>query len=390
MSELVVLRPHSKLGASSYYRWKNCAGSVALCEQMPPQKDSVYAAEGSNGHTLLEKVLTESPNANYYVGKKLLPFEVSQEMADYVQGVVDYIRQVKREVQGELFVEQKFHLVELHPDLYGTADAVIISDFLGELHVIDFKYGAGVFVEVEDNEQLMYYALGALLKFGMTEFSKVVIHICQPRMESEDGTNRKQSFSIEQMIIFSKHLVKDALATEDPKASLHDGDWCGFCKAAPICPQLRAKAMEVARTDFDDLNMPHVSALTPDQIAKVVQHAKQIENWLEAVKSYAREELQAGRRIADLKLVAGRGSRQWNNESEAAKTLGSELGERAYNRKLLSVAQAEKILGKSAIEGLFFTSSGSPTVAHETDRRKALPSAKDDFGKLESITTDDF
>lgn len=387
-------RLHSKLGASSSDRWTQCPASVALCEQMPKQIETAVAKEGTNAHTYAEKVLTDTPNAHYYVGKKFFDFEVTEEMSEHVQKYVDYVRNLKRELQGELKVEVRFHLKSLHPDFFGTCDAVIVADLLGELHIIDFKYGAGIFVDVQDNSQLMFYALGALMELGIENFNKVVIHIAQPRIESDEGIFRKQSFKPQELVQFGKFLKQRALETENPNAEFKEGDHCRWCAAAPVCPQLHKRAIDTARSDFDDPQLPEVKALTHEQIAKVIQYGKVIQNWIDDVKNYAREEQLAGRKIPELKLVAGRGSRQWNNAIEAEKILSTKFGERAYKKQILSVAQAEEHLGKNAIAGLFFTASGNPTIAHESDRRKALPSAQDDFGVIEQgsskITIDDF
>ncbi|MCA9333335.1 DUF2800 domain-containing protein, partial [Candidatus Saccharibacteria bacterium] len=47
---------HSKLGASSAYRWTACPGSVALCEQAPEQESSIYAQKGTEAHEWAEKL----------------------------------------------------------------------------------------------------------------------------------------------------------------------------------------------------------------------------------------------------------------------------------------------------------------------------------------------
>lgn len=382
-------RIHSKLGASSAYRWIPCPGSVALCETMPKSKDNVFSIGGTNAHTLAEKVLREPPNANYYVRnwKEHFDFEVTQEMADHVQSYVDYVRVIKNSLpNSELLIEHKFHLVKIHPDLFGTCDAVVLQEF-GELHVFDLKYGVGIVVDVEDNEQLMYYALGAL---ELGDFSKVTIHICQPRAYHEEGGFRSQSFHVKELVQFGKFLKQRALETEKPNAPLQTGEHCRYCAASPRCPALYAKALATAQTDFDAPVLPEIERLTDEQITKVIQFQKLFENWFAAVKKYALEEVLVGRKIGGLKLVAGRGSRSWTNYSEAEKILGDKFGERAFERSLLSVAQAEKVLGKDVVKGLFSSFAGNPTIAHESDKRHALPSAKDDFGKIEEISEDDF
>ncbi|MDY0410619.1 DUF2800 domain-containing protein [Virgibacillus soli] len=53
------------------------------------------------------------------------------------------------------------------------------------VHVIDFKYGQGVLVEVENNPQMMLYALGALNLFdAIYDINSVKMTIYQPRREN--------------------------------------------------------------------------------------------------------------------------------------------------------------------------------------------------------------
>jgi hypothetical protein len=279
-------------------------------------------------------------------------------------------------------------LKNIHPKLWGTADVVICQPF-GELHVIDFKYGAGVEVEVDDNEQLMYYGRGAL---ELGDFTKVVIYVAQPRFVRNNPEKiRSKVYDPKEIVQFGKILRQKAIATEDPKAPLKEGDHCRFCPASPVCPQLHKRALSVAQTDFRDDKLPAVENLGDEQIANIVRYGALVIKWIEGVKDYARARVVAGEKIEGLKLVSGRGERSWNNPEEVERILGGKYGERLYNRKILSVAQAEKAFGANAIEGLFSRIEGNATIAHETDKRKALPSAKDDFGPVkEVVSPDDF
>jgi hypothetical protein len=74
-------------------------------------------------------------------------------------------------------------------------------------------------------------------------------------------------------------------------------------------------------------------------------------------------------RVPGFKLVAKRGTRQWVND-QVAKDL---LGDKAYESKLISVAQAEKIIGKKNFPAdvAVSVSSGS-TLAPEDDPRPAV------------------
>ncbi|EDC5746108.1 DUF2800 domain-containing protein, partial [Salmonella enterica subsp. enterica serovar Sandiego] len=101
-----------------------------------------------------------------------------------VEAVGRYVDTVWALAQGnELLVEQRVdfsHIVGVE-ESFGTADGVIIAG--NELQIHDLKYGKGVRVDAEQNEQLQLYALGALEQFSMLyDFETVRLFIHQPRL----------------------------------------------------------------------------------------------------------------------------------------------------------------------------------------------------------------
>lgn len=178
---------HSRIGASSMSRWSKCPASVRLSKDMP-NTSSAYAEEGTRAHELAEYVLTN----------KRWPINVeSDEMLDAVQVYVDFIDtgicySNKDGFQSRptwMKVEEKFHLKELHPDLFGTSDCTLYFEEEKLLMVIDYKHGQGLAVEAENNPQLMYYALGALMK-TKAACSHVEMVIVQPRCFHPDGPDQ--------------------------------------------------------------------------------------------------------------------------------------------------------------------------------------------------------
>lgn len=377
-------KKHKKLSASGSHRWKHCPGSIALSETVPAPPSSVFAEEGTGAHALAEKVLKETPNAFYYVGReKFNGFEVNEEMAEAVQMYADHVLNVKNETKGELIVEQKFELPHIHPDIGGTADTVIKQEF-GELHVIDFKYGAGIAVEVENNSQAMIYALGAALG---GEYEEVHIHIVQPRAFHPDGPIRTWKIKFDDLIQWGKELKKAAMRTEEKDAPLEAGEWCQFCPAKGVCPKLYEKAIVEAKIDFNSGKLPDTATMTDEHIAKVINAKKLIVNWIEAVEDMAKMRLENGETIEGIKLVSKRTSREWVDERLAERELYKKFGETVYKKSFVSVTQAEKLFGANDISNLYHSVSSGNTVAPESDRRKAIKAAKHDF---EKVTEDDF
>lgn len=377
-------RAHSKLGASKAKQFMTCPGSIKLAEKAPKQLSSEYADDGTHAHELSEYVLkNEISIEELWAMPNFKSKPIDDEKKKAVQVYVDYIRNLQKEIGdgAEFLMEQKFHLKHIHPDLYGTSDFTIKEEF-GRLVVIDFKYGQGVAVDVEENEQLLYYALGAA--YGGT-YSEIELVIVQPRAEHPNGPIRSWKTDNDFLMGFAKELKAAALLTQEENAPLKDGDHCRWCAAKAICPLLKEKAIQTAQTDFKsaELTLPSIESLTDEQVVNVVKFQSQIENWFESVKDFALLRLLNGEKIDGLKMVAKRATRKWINEDEARRDLYEIYGERIYEKKFLSASQAEKVLGKDAILGKCESVSSGPTIAHESDRRKALSSAKDDFGAIE-------
>lgn len=145
----------------------SCAGSLKLSEGVP-NKDTQYSLDGSAMHEVAAACLVNGELASGFVGQMVtLPgckeVKFTEEMAELVQGYVDHVNSVV--YGGQLLVEQRVDFSPFVgvPEQFGTADVVILRS--DELHVIDLKTGRTP-VEVENNSQMLIYALGALNSFA--------------------------------------------------------------------------------------------------------------------------------------------------------------------------------------------------------------------------------
>ena len=363
---------HSKIGASSAKRWMSCPGSVKLSEGYE-NKSSAFAEEGTRAHEYAEKMLDNK-------GVKDGAFDFDDpEMEGFVQIYVDYVLSL----EGELHIEHRFHLKKLHEDLFGTSDAVVWQEDTKTLHVIDLKYGAGVAVEVNDNPQLLYYAVGALFELGY-KAERVVATIVQPRCAHPDGPIRSLLIDTIDLLDWSADLL-DAVkrveeANDNPTAYLAPGDYCRWCLAAPNCPSLQAKAQEVSKLEFG----PTMS-YSPEQLAETLNWLPILEGWIKSVREFAYGEAEHGRTPPGWKLVQKRATRKWASEARAIEWLKNEhklLDDEMYDFKLKSVAQLEKsVFAKDYIPLELITKESSGyTLAPESDGRPAAKaSAADDF-----------
>lgn len=366
---------HSPIGASSYYRWQKnaCPGSVKLSKGLP-NIQSKYAEEGTLAHKVASTFLDDGI---------WLP-ESDQEMRDYLSIYIDCVtedwKKAHKVPAARLFVEQGFHLNTIHKDLYGTADAVIYDHLARTLRVYDLKYGQGLIVEVENNEQLMYYGLGALLeiqKSGLT-VNEVELIIVQPRAPHDDGQVRRWKFSTIELIEFKADLLESALETEKENAALRSGGHCRFCPAAGICPELAKKAQAIARIEFPVIEPEIVPIYDAEILAKTLEAIPLLKTYIESVHEFAYNEACAGRIPPRFKLVQKRPTRKWYNIEEVEKVLTQiESIDKAklYDISLKSPAQIEKILPKNInlnIDELCLKESSGNTLVPIGDKREAI------------------
>jgi hypothetical protein len=385
-----ILPAHSKIGASSYSRWSKthggCPGSVRLSAGLV-SPESEYAKEGTLAHEIAATILE-----NYFFGTKkpTPPIEkLPLDMMPAVKIYVDYIKAQALEANanvkaGHILIEHKFDMSKsVYKGLFGTSDAVIYFPLIKKLLVADYKHGSGIAVEVEDNLQLQYYALGALLSTGFP-CDQVEIVVVQPRINPEP---QKWIFSSIELLDFAADLAADAAATEDPEAPINPGKHCRFCPAAAAkCTVIKEKAVALAKLEFK----PQLS-YDPDKLAEALKFVPAMEAWAKQVREFAYAEAMAGRYPPGWKLVAKRATRKWITTEdvivdymlEATKLPPDDL----YERSLKTPAQMEKLVSKQIGEGLrkFMesVSSGYNLVPEDDSRPAAKIEAASEFTKIE-------
>lgn len=366
---------HAKLGASNAHRWLHCPGSVQA-ESGMSDKGSPFAMEGTMAHELAETCMERGDDPFAWVGHPLPGSGdalVNHEMASAVQDYADYLA----EIGGEQEYERRVHYGEWVPNGFGTADAIAYVERDKTLHVIDFKYGKGVQVNAERNEQGMLYGLGAYEEYSpFAEIERVHIHIVQPRKDHIDDWRIDVPALLEwaEWVSARAEMALSSNAIRTPGESQ-----CRFCKASATCPALRDYTHKIIGQDFDNLN---TDRLSDEELRQVLDAKPLISKFLEAVEGHARERLESGQNFPGYKLVSGRSVRQWADEKDAEQTLFELLGEGAHERKLLTPAKAEKALGKkqaAQLSELIVKPEGKPAIAPASDKRPPINTTADDF-----------
>lgn len=365
------MKTHAKLSASGSHRWIHCAGSIKAEEGLP-DKSSLFADEGSAAHELMEICLLTDVSAFDWEGRQLVEYNaitVSREMAAGVQFYIDYVRLFDSQ-NVEMHVEKRLDFSAWVPDGYGTADTIIFGN--GTVDVFDLKYGKNI-VPAQGNTQGILYMLGAI-EDELVETHTFRFHIVQPRMDFVDT----YIVSRDELLELGKWISKRAALALSPDAERAPGEkQCQWCKAKATCPALNKLTQEVLMTDFDTLATTNPDRLTEAQLQKAMSAKKLIMSWLDAVEDYISETIynENAETFAGYKLVEGRSLRQWRNDAEAEKRLAELLGDDAFERKLLSVAKAEKTLGKkrtAEIADLVEKPQGKPTLVPMDDPRPSF------------------
>ena len=352
---------HAILGASSATRWINCPGSVREIAALPASernRTSTYADEGSAAHKLAEWCLRNGVGPEGWddepIKGELQDWEVTQEMGDAVQVYLDEVSyHMDRLEPAKCFIECSVQPLD-RDDLWGTADVMIYEDF-GELVVIDFKYGKGVVVETDWNDQMMYYGLGALREIGVEDVSSVTLVVVQPRAIHPDGVVRRWTIPKDVLLEYGGQLESAANATRDPDAPLNSGDHCRFCPVAATCPALRAVVLTTAADDFADLpeviEEPKAHVRLPDpqdpeELGRAMQIVPLLDYWVGEVRSMVQRRLEHGQSVTGYKLVRKKSNRQWKDADDVERRLHNMKGvgvDDIYTKKLKSPAQLEKI-----------------------------------------------
>lgn len=369
-------RAHAKLSASGAHRWMPCPGSVRLEENFP-DTTSEFAEYGTAGHDLGETCLIHDTDPSDYIGDEFNNIEVDEEMAVAVDKYVEYVRCLP----GYKMYEKRVDYSPWVPDGFGTSDAICIHG--DTVYVVDLKMGQGVQVYAEGNPQAMLYALGTYNMYQdfMVDCERIVMVIVQPRLDHIS----EHEISIEELLEFGETARECAKAVEQDDAALVPGKkQCQFCKAKGSCKALAEYSFNMAMEGFEDLSEVvndelderNPDLLTNEEIAALIPNLGLLEKFVSAVRSQARTIMLEGGEIPGYKLVAGRSDRKWQDEGKVERALKRLKFKNAdvFTTKLISPAQAEKLLGKghSLLERYVVKPKGNPTMAPQSDKREAI------------------
>ena len=361
---------HSVLGASSMHRWSACPGSVRLIATVPARAGSRYAEEGTDAHAYAAWCLDagKRPHESHKTQKAISDraFAITDELIEAVAVYYDYAMDAQDD-GDKLLIEQRFDLSSVHPGCFGTADAVIWKPAEKLLIVVDYKHGAGIMVSPENNPQLMYYALGALIHSKLPA-ERVRMAIVQPRGNGDPI--KEWEIDALDLLDFRMELKRYAVATEIRDAPLSPGDHCRFCPAAAVCPAIKDRANALAKQVFAP-----ATAYDPEKLKLALDSREYLKAWLKSLDEFAYAEAEAGRCPPGYKLVDKRATRKWRDEGdtiEALQKAGMKDDVIFEPRSLKSPTQMEKVVAPAKLVEYIVKESSGHVLAPESDKRPAI------------------
>jgi len=349
------------VGGSTAKRVINCPGSVALVAKMPPKDSSTYADRGTLLHNAMATILdsdTVTPESMLWttykgetltgelLNEKILPALAALDAID-PEGVMEYA------------VETVVGFGAYLPGVFGSAD--LLGRLGSRAVVLDWKFGDGVAVSAEENEQGLFYAAAAMrtpeTAWVFEGAEEVEIVIVQPPAVKRWVTTVKRVKEFERAL---KRAVK---ASQMPDAAIVVGDHCRWCNAKPLCPKMTGAVDRAVKVQLE--NLP------AETIGAYLGNADLLEDWIKDLRALAMTMMEGGAKVPGYKLVAKRSVRKWLDESKATQALTA-LGIDPVKLELVSPAQAEKLLkpSKQALpDDLVASVSSGTTFAPESDPR---------------------
>ncbi len=350
------------LAPSSMKRILKCTASPHLIEALPDiGKESKYADEGTNAHSVAASLLYEGycnlPPCPP-VDKPSCWDSCDDDMYHSGEAYRNYVMDLVDPTNGVLYIEKE--VPRWYDGGKAIIDALVYNPSQKVVHLVDYKYGKGVKVDIIGNEQLWIYAASVLSYFGrIWDIEGIINHIHQPRIHNVI----EESIITDDLIEFKNRVDQTILGIEAKETKFAPSiDACRWCNASGRCAAQAKHAWGVMRgSKVDSRNntystLPNHEDMSLQDLSRVIQNKGFINKWLGDTYDTALLLAKEGAYIPDHKLVQGKGDRTWLDEGEAEKHLRKKLSRKeVFKEKLLSPNQAYEALKTVEVSKRFET-----------------------------------
>jgi uncharacterized protein DUF2800 len=339
---------HSPFGGSVAARVLGCPASVGFIAKVPAylRKVSGYAERGTALHTAMALLIDNARSLDGLVGEIISGYTITRDdVENALRPVYAYVDALLDTPGAEFYLEQRVAFSTI-TGAFGTGDLIVrVGD---TIHVVDFKFGAGVRVlalsPADDdpavdviNGQLLFYAAAA--RHSLHEFfagvDSVTLTILQPQSIEPDGEMVSSvtvtHAELDEFIAVYRAACEQALS---PAPHLERGAWCRFCPAKPICPLHTAPLLDLAAfavpAPFDGavtmFATPPAKEAYLQVLADGLDLVDAIKDIRTALHDQAKRALENGDQVPGYALSAGRAERHWRDDERTAIAALESLG----------------------------------------------------------------
>lgn len=329
------------INCSKLSRSMSCAGHLFLDQEVKLSSQS--AEEGEAASELLAASLSNrqvtdvSKNGIYY----------DEDMKFFVAEIVDDIKK-----RGTTFLCEEKIDWQTRSGIWikGRYDCAFI-DNRGFLCIEDLKYGFGL-VEVEQNWQLISYAIGEIIRRAQS-FEKIALMIHQPRAHHENGTSREWLISYSQLLEYKEMIEKRMQEIVDGRKDFFTGQHCKYCPgAAEQCTafnRLFHNSLEVCTTFFKD-------SISNQELSRQLDAIKRAEEVLkvkqDSLVELGSSRIKRGEIIPNYVQTNQYSNRQWK-PGISPDSIKIMTGKNVIEQRFMTPAKAEKNgVSKKLIENL--------------------------------------
>lgn len=287
----------------------------------------------------IDELVTETLNG----GDPELPADVAEQVAFAVEAHHVIADEIGASIETQVSVQTSLH------DVFGTLDVRAVNAFDGVAYVGDTKSGYGDRGDPAASPQLLAYAEGTLRQHPTVErFVLAFVEVDRRRVIRAELT----AGEVRDGLAILAEIIKRAKA-DDPLDYV-PGRYCGYCVRSVTCPAVASGALvPVSMAPA----VPDVSAMSAEAVGafldRYVERVEVVEQVMSQVKARAHAIIEAGGEVPGWTLVAGRRTRRWASDADAAAALTAWAesagipAERLFETELISPVKAEK-LDKSA------------------------------------------
>ena len=327
---------HSPFGGSVAARILRCPASVSLIEKVPAylRKVSAYAERGTALHTAMALLIDNARSLDGLVGEIIGGYAIAHDdVENALRPAYAYVDALLATPGAEFYLEQRVAFPTI-PGAFGTADLLVRIG--ATVHVVDFKFGAGVRVLAlypdgdEDviNAQLLFYAAAARHSLAriLCRRREIVLTILQP-VAIEPDAEMVSSVTVTHAELDAFIAIYRAACAEalSPAPRLERGDWCRFCAAKPICPAHTGPLLDLAQFVVPTPATPPSTDAYLQAARRRLGPRRRGQGHRTALHDQAKRALQSGDVVPGYTLSAGRAERHWHDENAAIDAL-SRLG----------------------------------------------------------------